>query len=71
MARIVQSIPVIIVQMRHTIGWCVGGAPLYSEESGIIRKGSRLYLVADSGVESEANHDWWCEECCRERGWIW
>ena len=60
-------------QAGHTKGLCYGAKDW--EESDGKEMGSQFYLV--KGVEMidltgmPTQDGWWCEACCRERGWIW
>ena len=57
----------------HHKGLCYGAKAW--EESDGKEMGSGFYLV--KGVEmlnwggAPVAEGWWCEVCCRERGWIW
>ncbi len=71
--EVTQIIPVLWSKAKHTRMWCNGGASWDVDDGKEL--GMKLYLVVgypvlDSGGRESAG-GWWCENCCRERGWLW
>jgi hypothetical protein len=60
-------------QKGHSKGRCYGAKDWETSDGKVM--GSGFYLV--KGVEmldwtgQSVAEGWWCETCCRERGWIW